>query len=116
MGIIRYGKIGRITVDLDTRDIDALIHCLEVFKKYGFTKNLKIKKSPGGKGFHVIAFHESDGVPFNMLLKIRAEAGDDPMRILCDSLDDRMIQVLFTNKSKRIVKVGELFRKYVTNK
>jgi len=101
----RYRSIRRITIDLDTRDIDAIINCLQTLKKYGFTKNLEIKLSPSGKGYHIIAW-TAKGVSLEKLVKIRREAGDDPIRCDLDLMGDRAIQVLFTNKVKRILKNG----------
>jgi len=91
--------IRRITVDLDTREIKPLLRCLRVLRHHGFVKELTVHNSPSGKGFHVSAWAKK-GVPLNKLLKIRRKAGDDAIRIMLDSKANRMINVLFTNKTK----------------
>lgn len=93
-------NITRITCDLDTREIKPLIHCLKVFKRYGFTKELTVKLSSSEHGFHCIAWSEQ-GVPLKKLLKIRKKAGDDGIRIMLDGKSNRMINVLFTSKKKQ---------------
>jgi len=97
-------NIERITIDLDSRDIEPLIHCLQVLKKYGFTRDLSVNVSPNKHGFHIIAWSDNGGVSFKKLLEIRREAGDDQMRIKLDNIGDRAIQVLFTYKEKKINK------------
>jgi len=91
-------KIMRITADIDSLNINLLISCLKTFKKYGFTKDLLIRKSSSGKGYHVIAWSENKGVSKKKLLKIRKKAGDDTIRIMLDNKTGRQIQVLFTEK------------------
>lgn len=91
--------INRITVDLDTRNIKDLVRCLKTLKKYHFDKELTVKLSPSGHGFHVIAWSDK-GVPLQKLLKIRRKAGDDSIRIMLDAKSNRMINVLFTSKKK----------------
>ena len=99
-----YGKVKyrRITVDLDILDESELASSLRVLKKYGFNREITIEISPSGKGFHIIAWNNK-GVPFDKLLKIREEAGDDPTRIKFDSMPGREINVLFHKKIKRII-------------
>lgn len=92
--------INRITVDLDTRGIKPLIRCLKVLKHYSFVKELTVKVSPSGHGFHVIAWADN-GVTLKKLLKIRKKAGDDNIRIMLDAKSNRMINVLFTSKKKQ---------------
>ena len=96
---MRKHKITRITCDLDTKDQKMLEHCLKVFKKHGFTENIEIKPSPGGKGYHIIAWSKK-GVTLPKLIEIRKNAGDDQIRCNLDLKANRMIQVLFTNKKK----------------
>lgn len=91
--------INRITCDLDTRNINSLIRCLKVFKRYGFTKELTVKLSSSRHGFHVISWSDK-GVSLKKLLKIRKKAGDDNMRCFLDSRSTRMKQVLFDTKTK----------------
>jgi len=100
-------KITRITIDLDTKDEKVLEHCIFVIKKYGFDKDIEVKKSPGGKGHHVVAFSET-GLPLHELLMVRKLAGDDHIRIYLDSKAHRAINVLFDHKEKRTIPVGEL--------
>jgi len=100
-------KYRRITVDLDVLDESELANSLKVLKKYGFNKEITIKISPSGKGFHIIAWNNK-GVPFDKLLKIREEAGDDPIRIKFDSMPGREINVLFHKKIKRIITLPDL--------
>lgn len=99
-----FGKsdklITRCTCDLDERDLKSLIHCLKVFKRYGFTKELTVKLSSSGNGFHIIAWADK-GVTLKKLLKIRRKAGDDRIRCMLDSKTHRMINVLFTSKRKQ---------------
>lgn len=91
--------IKRITCDLDTRDINDLIHCLKTFNRYGFNKELTIRDSPTGKGYHIICWSDH-GVSKKKLIKIRRKAGDDPIRCDLDERSNRQIQVLFTHKEK----------------
>jgi hypothetical protein len=93
-------KITRCTCDLDTRNITDLIRCLKTLKKYRFNKELTVKPSSSGHGFHVIAWSDK-GVPLKKLLKIRKKAGDDNIRIMLDGKSNRMINVLFTSKKKQ---------------
>lgn len=104
---ISYGLIRRITVDLDTKDFSSILNCLKVLYKYGFTE-IEIKESPSGNGLHITGWMEGDGYCLDELLRIREEAGDDKCRIFIDGLGNRLIQVLFTNKKKRIVKVKDI--------
>lgn len=92
-------KITRITCDIDTKSIDDVIRCLKIFRRYGFKKDLTIKQSPSGKGFHVICWSDK-GVTLKKLLKIRKKAGDDRIRIMLDGKSHRIIQVLFDYKQK----------------
>jgi len=92
-------KITRCTCDLDDRSVKSLIHCLKVFKRYGFTEDLTVKLSSSGNGFHAISWSKK-GVTLKKLLKIRKKAGDDKIRIMLDSKSHRAIQVLFTKKEK----------------
>jgi len=103
-------KITRITCDLDDKNIKSLIHCLKVFKRYGFTKDLSVTMSPSKRGFHVISWHRHNGVSLEKLLKIRKKAHDDPTRISLDSWGSgqRMINVLFTHKKRKNLKPGEI--------
>ena len=94
-------RITRINADLDTRDIDEVIRCLKTFKKYHFVKNLVIKDSPSGNGFHIQAWHIGKGVKKDKLLKIRKKAGDDKIRIMLDGKSGRQIGVLFSEKTKK---------------
>lgn len=96
--------IGRITCDIDTRDFRAIIRCLKVFRRYGFTKHLLVKDSPSKTGYHVVCWNEDAGFPKEKLIKIRLKAGDDKMRCRLDSRTGRQIQVLFTRKTKRVFK------------
>jgi hypothetical protein len=91
--------ITRITIDLDSRNIKDLINCLKTLKKYHFNKELTVRLSPSGHGFHVIAWSDK-GVPLKKLLKIRRKAGDDNIRTMLDAKSNRMINVLFTSKKK----------------
>jgi len=109
---IEYGLIRRITVDLDTRDENSLKKCLDVLKKYGFTKDLEVRTSPSGNGYHIIAWSDK-GYTLEELLKIRKEAGDDDCRVFIDGLGNRLIQVLFTRKNKRTVRVAEILEEEV---
>jgi len=93
-------NITRITIDLDTKDIDDLIQCLKIIRKYGFTQKLTVKDSPSHRGFHVIAWHEGKGYPLHKLVNIRRKAGDDKIRCKLDLMGNRQIQVLFTRKKK----------------
>jgi len=93
--------ITRITCDLDTKSIDDLIRCLKVFRRYGFTKDLTVKPSATNKGFHIISWHKDKGFTLEKLLKIRKKAGDDHIRIMLDSKSNRVINVLFTSKTKQ---------------
>lgn len=102
--------ITRITCDIDDRSIKSLIRCLKVFKRYGFTKELAVRPSPSGRGFHCIAWHKGKGVSLEKLIKIRRHALDDKTR--CD-LDEwgsgqRMINVLFTGKKRQKLKKGKI--------
>lgn len=97
-------NITRCNCDLDTRDISAVITCLKVFKRYGFTKDLVIKDSPSGTGFHCQAWHKGKGVSKKKLLRIRKKAGDDRIRCWLDSRTTRQMGVLFTSKRKRVIK------------
>ena len=95
----------RITADIDPPDVEKkLKHCLEMFKKYGFNKDIEVRTSPSGKGKHVVAWSDV-GLPEHELLLLRRIAGDDPMRVYLDSKPGRMKQVLFSNK-RRIIKNG----------
>lgn len=93
-------KIMRITIDIDTKNINDLIKCLKTLKKYKFIKDLSVKNSPSNKGFHVVAW-SNKGVTLKKLLKIRHKAGDDRIRCMLDSKSHRQIQVLFSEKKKR---------------
>jgi hypothetical protein len=93
--------ISRINVDLDSRDINDMLKCLRTLKKHDFVKDLMIKPSPGGKGFHVQAWHTGDGVEMEELLRIRRLACDDKIRCYLDSKTGRQIGVLFSKKEKR---------------
>jgi hypothetical protein len=91
----------RITIDLDTREITPLIRCLKVLRHYGFVKELTVKPSSSGRGFHVKGWSLDKGVTLKKLQMIRAKAGDDPMRIRLDEGGNKPIQVLFTHKTKK---------------
>lgn len=91
--------ITRITIDIDTKDINDLLKCLKILKKYKFKKDLQVKPSATDKGFHVISWADK-GVTLDKLLKIRRKAGDDKIRCMLDKKSNRMIQVLFTKKEK----------------
>ena len=93
-------KISRCTCDLDDRSVKSLIHCLKVFKRYGFVRDLSVNTSPSGKGHHIIAWTDKKGVSRKKLLKIRRKAGDDRIRCWLDSKCTRQMQVLFTTKEK----------------
>lgn len=97
-----YSRIKRITCDIDSKDIQKVIKCLKVFKKYGFNKNITVKPSPSGKGYHVVAW-SNKGETLDKLIKIRMKAGDDHIRCTLDAIGDRAIQVLFTHKEKRML-------------
>jgi len=92
-------KITRVTCDIDTKNINDIIKCLKTFKKYHFDKELQIKQSPSGRGFHCTCWADK-GVTLKKLLKIRKKAGDDRIRIMLDGKSHRQIQVLFTSKKK----------------
>ena len=103
-----YKKIGRITCDIDDKNIESLIKCLKAFKKYNFTEDVRVTESPSKKGWHVESWiknwrnDEQAGVSLKKLLKIRKNAGDDVIRRDLDEYGDRAIQVLFTTKHKKI--------------
>jgi hypothetical protein len=96
-------NITRITIDIDNRDINQMIKCLKTLKKYYFDKELTIKQSPSGRGYHIISWSDK-GVTLKKLLKIRGKSGDDKIRIKLDGKTGRQIQVLFTEKKKTILK------------
>lgn len=95
--------IQRICVDLDTRDIDAVIRCLKTFRRYGFVKDLEIKLSSSKKGYHLIAWHDV-GVSKKKLMEIRKKAGCDKIQLMLDAKSNRQIQVMFDRKEKRRMK------------
>ena len=103
-------KIKRITIDLDTRDINQLIKCLKTLKKYKFNKDLQVKISPSGRGFHIISWADTKGVTLKKLIKIRRKAGDDKTRCDLDTWGSgqRMINVLFTGKKRKNLKKDEV--------
>jgi len=100
---IKMDKITRITCDLDTTDISALIHCLKVFRKYKFVIDLTVRLSSSGNGYHIIAWAVK-GRTLKKLIKIRRKAGDDKIRCDLDLKANRQIQVLFTRKKKKEIK------------
>jgi len=100
---VNMNKITRITCDIDTINIAALIRCLKVFRRYKFTKDLTVRKSSSGKGYHVIAWADK-GRTLKKLIKIRRKAGDDKIRCDLDLKSNRQIQVLFTKKKKKEIK------------
>lgn len=89
-----FRRYRRITVDIDILDEYEIATALKILYKYGFNKNVEVKLSPSGKGYHIIAWRDK-GISLKKLLKIRSEAGDDPARIWFDSLAGREINVLF---------------------
>lgn len=94
------GKITRIAIDLDEKDINQLIKCLKTLRNHHFNRELTIKPSATDKGFHITAWTDK-GVTLKKLLKIRKKAGDDRIRCMLDSKSHRMIQVLFSEKKKQ---------------
>lgn len=106
---ISSGEVGfsdtitRITIDLDTKDIKTLIHCLKTLKRYGFTEDLVVRESASRHGFHVIAWNKY-GVSLKKLMKIRRKCFDDEIRIKLDNIQGRQIQVLFTKKRVEVKK------------
>lgn len=98
-------KITRVNVDLDNPR--KLSSSLRILKRYGF-KNIDIKRSPSGRGYHLEGWHNSDGYTIRDLLLIRALAFDDKFRCYLDAKTGRMRQVLFDHKKKRTISVGEL--------
>jgi len=107
-------KITRVTCDLDTTNISALIRCLKVFRRYKFTEDLLVKKSSSGNGYHVIAWTSNKGRTLKKLIKIRRKAGDDKIRCDLDLKANRQIQVLFTRKKKKEIKNAKI-KKTKTN-
>jgi len=101
---IKMDKITRITCDLDTTNISALIRCLKVFRRYKFTEDLTVRKSSSGNGYHVIAWTSTKGRTLKKLIKIRRKAGDDKIRCDLDLKSNRQVQVLFTKKTKKEIK------------
>ena len=104
-------RIARITADLDDRNLDNLIRCLKTFRRYGYTKDVTVRLSSSGRGFHIIAFHKGEGYYLDKLLKIRKKAGDDSTRCLLDGRllsghSRRAVQVLFYKKEKKEIKNG----------
>ena len=93
--------IQRICVDLDTKDIDEVIRCLRLFKRYKFTKDLEIKLSSSKNGYHLISWHDDVGVSKKKLMQIRKKAGCDKIQLMLDSRTGRQIQVLSDTKHKR---------------
>lgn len=102
-------KITRITIDLDTKDINQLIKCLKTLKKYQFYKDLQIRQSPSERGYHIIAWADK-GVTLKKLITIRRKAGDDKTRCDLDTWGSgqRMINVLFTHKKRKEIKPKEI--------
>lgn len=98
-----FRKFRRITIDIDILDEYEVANALKILDKYGFNKNINVKLSPSGKGYHIVAWSDK-GVPLRKLLKIRKKAGDDPARIWFDSLPGREINVLFDRpKIRRVI-------------
>jgi hypothetical protein len=101
-------KIARITADLDDRDINNLIHCLKTFRRYGYTKDVTVRLSSSGRGYHCIGWNEKKGHSLDKLLKIRKKI-DDPTRVRLDGRlltcrSRRAVQVLFYKKTKKEIK------------
>ncbi|MDD3492290.1 MAG: hypothetical protein PHU95_02315 [Candidatus Thermoplasmatota archaeon] len=94
-------RIGRVTCDIDSLDEGALAHAIAVVRQHGFIRDIVFNISSSGNGFHLVAWHRGRGVFKRRLLKIREEAGDDPVRIRLDGLGHRQINVLFTRKVKK---------------
>lgn len=99
-------KIKRITIDIDASCLRDAIHYAEnetipTLMSYDFER-LTVKQSSSERGLHIIAWHDV-GFWKEELLRIRAEAGDDYMRINLDKRPHRHKQVLFDQK-KRVKK------------
>jgi len=101
---IRKAPIKRVTIDLD-KGITLGIRrrwAMFILKAYGF-KSIEEKRSPSGKGIHIIGWHDV-GYPLKKLLFIRKLAMDDKIRIYLDGMSNRMINVLFDYKNKEVIK------------
>jgi len=91
-------KITRVTADIDNpADLPS---CINVFIKYGYD-DIKIRRSPSQKGFHVEGWTSSEGHALFYNLLIRLLAKDDYMRVYIDAMGKRAVQILFSEKKKR---------------
>lgn len=97
-------KITRISADLDNLDEKKLEHCIKVFKKYGFDRDLKVEKSPSGRGYHVTVWSDR-GLPLHESLMVRKHAGDDSI-----SEDTRLYWK--ENGKLRFTKISELYKSF----
>lgn len=101
----------RITIDIDRKkgetkkDLEAKkTKVLKLLATYPhgnpFDKNVEVRISPSGKGYHVIAWSDK-GLYERELNLLRRICGDDTMRIYLDECGGgRMTEVLFTEKTK----------------
>jgi len=95
--------IRRITLDIDSKNPLYRLWAMLILRLFNF-RDFELKRSPSGKGYHLVAWHPI-GFRLERLLKIRRLAGDDEMRIKLDSMAERQIQVLFDTKVVEEVKL-----------
>lgn len=104
----------RITIDIDPSEGltgDEAINDVEQKKQKAlkllgtypignpFSLNVEVRKSPSGRGLHIIAWSDK-GLFERELFLLRRIAGDDQMRIYLDEMGNRQTEVLFTVKEK----------------
>lgn len=94
-----------LTGDKAIKDVEQKKEkALELLSRYPicspFNKNVEVRKSPSGRGYHVIAWSDR-GLFERELNLLRRIAGDDLLRIYLDEYKTgRMTEVLFTIKDK----------------
>ena len=104
----------RITIDIDPaegltgdeaiKDVEQKKQkALKLLSQYPvcspFCKNVEVRRSPSGRGYHIIAWSDR-GLFERELNLLRKIAGDDQMRIYLDEMGERQQEVLFTIKEK----------------
>ena len=89
-------KIRRITIDIDNKNAINICRAYAVLFVYGY-RNISIKTSPSGRGYHLIGWHEK-GHYLKDHLEIRKNAGADGARVYMDRMTGRTINILFDEK------------------